>query len=535
MNVKCSCGHVSPIGISFCEHCGEPVAQDQQLLDMRYEGTARRSMKSNKSIIDSIWAFFSSVKIAVVLIILTLIGSAIGTIYPQQMYIPQNVDPATFYAETYGFTGELYYTLGFHDLYGTLWYMLLVASIGISLVVCSLDRVVPLYKALNKQATVRTANFMRRQRMVGESNEALSDDDEALFIHRLERAGYKVKQQKDGFLAEKNRFSRWGPYVNHIGLILFLGGLLLRSVPGMYADEVFWIREGETLAVPGTNGQYFVRNEEFTFETYEKENEKEAFGNAIDRVGSGNIPKNYETKVTWYMKNENALPGANDALVEVQKGTIIVNEPNIYDGYGLYQSDFKADELHTMSFQLMNKSSSNVVGTFEIDLSKPEKVYEIAEGYSVEIKNYYPDYVFDEGEIKTLTRAPNNPAFLMNIISPEKPKGEVAFIAIQQNIEAENKNVYKIGFKGITTRDASGLIVKLDRTLPILSIGGVIFMIGLTMGMYWHHRRLWYRKNEDGTLTIALHTNKNWYGMSKEIEKVSNELQVPTIVDKLDE
>ena len=24
------------------------------------------------------------------------------------------------------------------------------------------------------------------------------------------------------FLAEKGRFSRWGPYVNHVGLIIFL-------------------------------------------------------------------------------------------------------------------------------------------------------------------------------------------------------------------------------------------------------------------------------------------------------------------------
>lgn len=32
---------------------------------------------------------------------------------------------------------------------------------------------------------------------------------------------------------------------------------MLRFVPGMYIDEVLWIREGETKVIPGTNGEYF--------------------------------------------------------------------------------------------------------------------------------------------------------------------------------------------------------------------------------------------------------------------------------------
>ena len=55
---------------------------------MRYEGSARRSQTYNKTIIDKIWNFFSSVKIGVTLIVITLIASAVGTIFPQEMYIP---------------------------------------------------------------------------------------------------------------------------------------------------------------------------------------------------------------------------------------------------------------------------------------------------------------------------------------------------------------------------------------------------------------------------------------------------------------
>src|SRR5690606_15314977 len=109
----------------------------------------------------------SSVKVGVWLIIITLIASAVGTIFPQEQYIPSVLPPDQFYEEVYGFAGELYYTLGFHDLYGSWWYLLLIASIGVSLVICSLDRVIPLHRALKTQRVSRHESFLKRQRVYG--------------------------------------------------------------------------------------------------------------------------------------------------------------------------------------------------------------------------------------------------------------------------------------------------------------------------------------------------------------------------------
>ena len=38
----------------------------------------------------------------------------------------------------------------------------------------------------------------------------------------LQAKRYHVREENGDLLAEKGRFSRWGPYVNHIGLIIFL-------------------------------------------------------------------------------------------------------------------------------------------------------------------------------------------------------------------------------------------------------------------------------------------------------------------------
>ena len=91
--VKCECGHVNPHGTVLCEACGKTLEEkrtESTDFDMRYEGSARRSQTYNKTIIDKIWNFFSSVKVGVALIVITLIASALGTIFPQEMYIPHH-------------------------------------------------------------------------------------------------------------------------------------------------------------------------------------------------------------------------------------------------------------------------------------------------------------------------------------------------------------------------------------------------------------------------------------------------------------
>ena len=37
---------------------------------------------------------------------------------------------------------------------------------------------------------------------------------------KLKELKYNVKREGNAILAERGRFSRWGPYVNHLGLII---------------------------------------------------------------------------------------------------------------------------------------------------------------------------------------------------------------------------------------------------------------------------------------------------------------------------
>ncbi len=533
--IKCVCGHVNPIGTIFCEACGKPFEdeKDTKLLDMRYEGSARRSLTHTKTVVDKIWSFFSSVKVGVWLIVITLIASGVGTIFPQEMYLPPNVTPGEYYEQQYGFLGKLYYQLGFDNLYSSWWYMMLIASIGISLVICSLDRVVPLYKALKKQGVTRHPSFLKRQRLYGV---ALATKEEIECVkENLKKRKYNVRVENDNILAEKGRFSRWGPYVNHIGLIIFLFGTMLRFVPGMYVDESLWLREGEMKEIPGTDGKYYLKNEKFIKEVYDKGKENEVFDDAIDRVGNKVIPKNYQTNAVLYKAVGKNIAGQKPKLEKVEEYNIRVNEPLKFDHYALYQVDFKEGEFSKMSFALQKKESGQKWGPITVDLANPKETYDLGNGYSLQLLSYFPDFYFDEsGKPNTKTKLPNNPAFVFKMFTPETPKGEVSFVGIRQNIEPEGNNLYKMSFAGVETRNVTALTVRKDLTLWIIALGGFIFMVGVIQGMYWNHRRIWIQR-VNNEWWIAGHTNKNWYGLRKEIEKVLEGTSIPQPNDKVNE
>ncbi|MFC5559615.1 cytochrome c biogenesis protein ResB [Ureibacillus thermophilus] len=534
--ISCVCGHENPYGTKICGKCGRPLSEDakaQKVLDMRYDGSAIRSKTYNKSIIDKIWNFFSSVKVGVALIVITLITSSIGTFFPQKFNIQAatEAEKALYYEQNYGTIGKLYYELGFSDIYNSWWYQILVGLLAISIIVASLDRGIPLYKSLKNQRVKRHESFMKKQRIVAHGPVTEGDPSKTLELvaEKMAKLRYKVRRDGNALFAEKNRFARSGPYINHLGLIIFIFGVMLRFIPGFHVDEAMWIREGEVRAVPGMEG-YFLENKQFIIETYDNEPTK-----AQIQQGVTAIAKNYQTDVKLYKQAEGAVLGNTDDMELVKEYSIRVNHPLKYDGYAIYQMDYRLNELKTMTFDLTNKESGESLGSVKIDLTNPEKEYVLGENTKVEIMKYYPDFSgMKDGVPQTASQYPNNPAFVFKMITPDKPEGEISFVSIGAAPVEAGENQYKMTFKNVETRNASGLLIKKDVTIPILIIGGVIFLIGVAIGSYWNHRRLWVQQLEDGTILLAAHTNKNWFSIKKDLDAVTEYAHLPKYIDQLD-
>jgi len=509
----------------LCESCGKPLGEEllsDEPLEMRYDGVARRSQKANPNLIDKIWSFFSSVKIAVYLIIITLLASVLGTIFTQENMLTE--DPATYYEMNHGTIGKIYYMLGLSHTYNSWWYITLLVMIGTSLVICSLDRVLPLYRALSKQQIRKHLRFITRQKVVYTGP---IEGSEEQFVERiaeqLKKKRYKVHTEGTALLAEKNRFSRWGPYINHIGLILFLLAVLARSIPGLHMDMYVAVPEGQTNEIEGT--EYYIKNEKFTVNYYTDDE-------LPDSLKGTARPKLYETKAVLYRCVEDCNELTKEpVLEEVARHDIVLNDPLSYEGLKAYQSGFDATpRLELVKPVLINKQTGEEFGPFELDIRNPQTTFQVGP-YTLNLRSQYMEFAYgSNGEPTTLSREPNAPAYLFIITGPGlKEEGEAYLYfpnqidKLQFNQDALNRSIadrFEIKVNGMENVKLSGAItylnIRKDSAVPYIWIGAAISMIGLIMGFYWHHRRIWLRFDQ-GTLSLGAHTNKNFYGMRSEV------------------
>ncbi|TCZ81250.1 cytochrome c biogenesis protein ResB [Paenibacillus albiflavus] len=535
-NTKCECGHQNPVGTVLCEYCGKPLEGDENdttLLEMRYDGIARRSQKQNPNLIDKVWRFFSSVKIAVYIIIVTLLGASLGTILPQESLL-NNIDPADYYKDTYGTFGEIYHTLGLSHTFNSWWFMTLLFMIGVSLVICSLDRVLPLYKALTRQNIRKHHSFLHRQKVSysGMVPNSMTDEEWTDAISKaLKKKHYRVHQDGTAILAEKNRFSRWGPYVLHIGLILFLLGALARSIPGWHMDQYVDVMEGATVRIPNTN--YYIKNVDFTLDLYSDEELTEK-----QRAEGKMTPKQFETQAVLYECTSGCdEPGVMPVLKEVASHDIRVNDALNYHGLMAYQYSYRPTlQLVNVKPKLIDKATGEIIGSFELPMLNPPEEIKVGD-YTIYLRDYYPDFgLSPQGTPITLSNKPNAPAFIFLIKGPNlKPDGEI-YLYFPKEIDKvkyrqddiNGAMSSKIELKVGTMADVqiaeytSTLNIRVDKAMPIIWAGAAIGMIGLVMGFYWQHRRVWLRV-DDRQIVLGAYTNKNWFGFRKEVADSLNQ------------
>src|SRR5690606_1152062 len=134
----------------------------------------------------------------------------------------------------------------------------------------------------------------------------------------------------------------------------------------------------------------------------------------------------------------------------------------------------------------------------------------VGQQVEVRISEYYPDFALDENNRPiTKSQEPNQPAFIFEARTKGTDQWERSWVIAGQDLDHLTKeNRYDIDLASFQMKNRTGLMVRTDRTLPLLFVGAFICVMGLVMGFYWQHRRVWIRWL-DGVMMIGAHTNKN--------------------------
>lgn len=448
-------------------------------------------MKRSK-LMKSVWKFFCSPKLLLLLLALIIAASIAGTL------IQQNA-PLDVYVDSYGllFSGLLHLT-GMVDVYHSWWFVSLLALLSLNIIVCSLDRLLKTGTLLKTTAIIVKQGFVTGQKDSAHV-EYKGSLKELLDIFRDKN--YKMKSYKENdhtyILAEKGVISRFGSFITHMSIIIILIGALIGSLKGFKEDMSIF--EGESLPVP--HADFNIRLDHFKVEFYE----------------GSQRPKEYTSRVTIIKQDK-----------EILEKTIEVNDPLVFDGIYFYQSTYgdssfpEAVVIRVDERAHGEEKETAYLADFTV---KMDEHFVIPKSpYAVKLNRFVPDFTIDADDtVSSRSHELINPAvqllvyknniFLFDIWSfpgigvPHFPE-EFGY----------NFTIHDLHFKQF-----SGLQVVYDPGVPVVWLGCGLLILGLFVSFYVFHRRIWIigRSSKHGwNLVIGGNTNKNQHGFKNEFNSL---------------
>ena len=195
-----------------------------------------------------IWRQLTSMRTALVLLLLLAVASIPGSIFPQRSQSPLQVN------EYYGTNPSLAKwldALSLFNVYSSAWFSAIYILLFISLIGCVLPRTWEHFKMARALPPMTPKNLERLEEFI-EVRTGLSQTqtlDKA--VAELKRRRYRIRKLSDSVGAEKGFIRESGNLLFHLSLILLLVGVAFGSLGGMRADVI--VSEGETFTNVATS------------------------------------------------------------------------------------------------------------------------------------------------------------------------------------------------------------------------------------------------------------------------------------------
>lgn len=460
------------------------------------------SQKGKKS--NALWNLFTSVKLTLGLLIVLAVTSIIGTVIPQQegaMELAEKLSPGLV---------SLLSSLQLLDMYHSLWFRLIIGTLALNLIICSLDRFPAAWKRfragpkLDRSKPFEDLPSHRNISATGKIDEWLPLAAGILKTH------YKRFQQKRTdtevvLYAEKGRFSHLGVYVVHLSVLIILIGSIVGSLFGF--EAYVNIPEGESINKVHLRKSQAVRDlpfdvrcDRFTVEFYDN-----------------GAPKEYRSDLVFLQDGKAVL-----------QGSLLVNHPITLEGITFYQSSYHPIAGDKVRIKLSREGSNPQPSTFEL-----------LRGSSLELPG-------KEGHFQILEVAEDfrglGPAARISVHSFEGDKKE---FWIFQNFEMIRKRFppamlrspsldpsafkpYTFSLEGVEMKYATGLQVSRDPGVPLVWTGFFLIMIGLFVAFFMSHRSIWIQvaSTKRGLkIRVAGRANKNPVGLERELDQLASRIK----------
>jgi cytochrome c biogenesis protein len=488
---------------------------------------------------EKIWKFLSSVKLAVVLLIILAIVSIIGTV------IQQNESPEMYLREYSQTTVNILETLGFFDMYHTWWFVLLLFLLTANLTVCTLDRFPPTWRVIKaplkpvSDDALKALPFKKEITVKGSAAAAEERAAKALSSHR-----YPVTRMPgEGsaqLVTQKGAYTRLGYIITHISILLVFVGALIGAFFGFKAflnlpegsaskyvylrNEPMWDRIMDRLGiakspvvqnpeagVPSMPLGYYVQCNSFDVDYY------------INSAGMPTgMPSEYHSTLSVFDLNGQ----------KILDKRIRVNDPLTFHGITFYQSSYGTMPeakgkiiLHIRPKDKPQASGENVT----IDPGQAQFVPSI--GRTIRVLGFFPYGLRnpETGQVQFF-RTENdefiNPTVELEVLNGTKPVYKTYVMKTDSGTPYMPEN-YVISFVSYWGARYTGLQVTKDPGVWIVYTGFILLCVGPLIAFFGSHKKLWVRVQERGgqaVVTVAGSANRNRLGFEREFNRIVDEI-----------
>ena len=442
--------------------------------------------------LNSLWKFFASVRLTIVLLLSLAATSIIGTL------IPQNESPENYLKAFGERLYRVFDILDIFDMYHSVWFQGLLLLLTINIVVCSIDRLSTTWKIIFvKNPKFNVSRFRnRRDKLEFSVDQSIEQLKQLYKPLVLKGFGYNRIEETDNefrIFTEKGRWTRLGVYIVHMSVIFLLLGAIIGSVFGF--DGFVNIPEGEAVKEIRLRNspnklplEFEIRCEDFDVSFYD----------------SG-APKEFRSSLTILNQGKTVL-----------KKDIIVNDPLRYKGINIFQSSYGMLPPNEVTLSLTSKATGKVY-------KKKAKI-----GQRIAIPEDKGTFILKTYRNAADFRGQNLGEAFIGTLTPKS--GEPAFVLVPlrfPSFDKMRKGEVIISVTEYKNRYYTGLQVTKDPGVWVVYSGFILMIIGCFFTFFMSHQQLCVEvaaKGNTSRVMVAGTANKNKLAIQQKVKKISEKL-----------
>ncbi|MFA5307894.1 MAG: cytochrome c biogenesis protein ResB [Dehalococcoidales bacterium] len=443
-----------------------------------------------------IWRFFTSIRLALVLIFIIIVLGIISIFVLQAPpVISYNSVEYVAWLENvarpeYGVWTETLESFGFLNVFRSPLFLTAGALLVLNILCCTIRRLAS-FKTVFRPGGAVSADNLEKSPFVLSAKSPAQNSVLSVSNYLLQHK-YRVRTSTHGDLdfisADRYAFSRLGTVISHLSLILLVIGFLFSSFLGFQEDS-FILAEGTARTV-GHNSGLTMELASFT----------------IDYWPDG-TPEEYRSNVTLYGDGQ-----------PVKTAAVMVNHPLSYAGLRFYQAFYgPAAVMRVTNAQgeTVVETTVSLIGTMNAEpyqrpLGKLDLPGTGLTAYLVAPAINMSDLILQEGEL----------GIELYEDGANVPLGWDILAA------GETQEIQGLEFTYVRTASYSGFIIKYDPGMWLVWLALGLFLLGIMMTLYLPYRRLLItvKPENDGSSLYFSSSGRRGFDTTAELERITKEI-----------